>query len=88
MQRDDGGVYYYYGSGTLFPLLGPQFTTSDCSGTAYVKPSRPPFNKAGMLANAGGPSRFVYRPTARFGAARAWKLTTAAPAVVATQLYR
>ena len=42
VQRDDGGIYYYYGSGTLFPLFNPQFTTADCSGTAYIKPSASP----------------------------------------------
>ncbi len=89
VQRDDGGIYFYYGSGTLFPLFNPQFTTADCAGTAYIRPSSsPPFNKAGILANVGGPSRFVYRPTdAGFGPARAWKPTSTAPAVVATQLY-
>lgn len=90
VQREDGGVFYYYGSGQLLPLTSPQFTTADCSGTVYLKPSSsPPFDVAGVLANAGGPARIVYRPTSPgFGPARAWKLTSTAPALVATQLYR
>lgn len=90
VQREDGGVYYYYGSGQLLPLTSPQFTAADCSGTAYLKPSAsPPFDKAGVLANVGGPARIVHRVTdPAFGPARAWKLTSTVQALVATQLYR
>lgn len=89
VQRDDGGIFFYYGSGTLVPMLTPQYTNITCTGTTYMKPSSFPFDKDGLLASAAGPARFVYRPTSGgFGAARAWKIAPISLAVAATQLYQ
>jgi hypothetical protein len=85
----DGGIYLYAGSGQVYPLGSPNWKTSDCTGTAYLRVS-PGFTTPNFVAFVGGPFRMVFRATstATFGPTSAWKGAGSSEAVVATQLYR
>lgn len=84
----DGGWYTYFPSGQLFAPASPNWTTNDCSGTAYLPSSGPAYFKQVLPALAGGPFRVVFRATDPLGPASAWKVNGGIQAVSATQLYR
>ena len=86
----DGGVWEYLGSGALNPFTGPpDFTTADCTGTAYLYVPNA-FTTQTWLTLTGGSYRVTYRTanSGVFGAARAWKSSGTTQPVTATQLYR
>jgi hypothetical protein len=85
----DGGLFFYLGSGQLFSLSqSPDWKTSDCSGTAYVRGSSSV--TADTLAKlVGGLYRVVFRTNSAgtFGPPTAWKGHGTTESVVSTQLY-
>ena len=84
----DGGVWLYLGSGQVYPLTSPNWKTSDCSGTAYLRVSSP-FSTPTFVALIGGPFRMVFRTVSAgtFGTPSAWTGSGAFESVVSTQLY-
>jgi hypothetical protein len=86
----DGEVWDYLGSGQLNPYTGgPDFTTADCTGTAYLTVPNA-YTKQTWLALIAGSYRVTYRTanSGVFGAPRAWKSSGTTQPVTATQLYR
>ncbi|HNE89093.1 MAG TPA: hypothetical protein PKL68_02640 [Actinomycetota bacterium] len=87
----DGGSYLYLPSGALYPGFSsssPSFKNNTCTGPAYVSSSSASSTQF-LTGSAGGPTRFVYRPTTPvFGAPFAWQLTTTTEAVVNQPLWQ
>src|SRR3954447_14571367 len=86
----DGGVWEYLGSGELNSYTGgPDFTTADCTGTAYLSVPNA-FTKQTWLALIAGSYRVTYRTASSgvFGTPTAWKSSGTTQPVTATQRYR
>jgi hypothetical protein len=85
----DGGSFFYLGSGQLFSTGSPDWKTSDCTGTAYLKVSSS-FDTPTFVKLIGGLFRTVFRTQSgtTLGASSAWKGGGASESVVTTQMYR
>jgi hypothetical protein len=86
----DGAYWYYLGDGHLYPLVGPRFKTSDCSGTAYLpNASSSQFNDATFQLLISGPFRAVYRinDAELFGTPTAYAASGATEPATSVQLY-
>jgi hypothetical protein len=85
----DGGLYFYLGSGQVYPIGSPDWKTIDCSGTAYLKGGTS-FSAGTLALLVGGPFRIIFRTSSAgtFGPTSAWKGHGTTEAVVTTQLYR
>ena len=84
----DGGLWFYLGSGQVYPLSSPDWKTSDCSGTAYVRGGSN-FSAANLALLVQGYYRVTFRTLSAgvFGPTSAWKGLGTTEAVVSTQLY-
>lgn len=74
----EGGAWTYLPGGQLYPLGGgsPKYTDNTCAGPGYIDVSSPEALQL-VLTSAGGPGRFVYRPTnPSLGPAEGFALTT------------
>jgi hypothetical protein len=86
----DGAIWYYLGDGHLFPLVGPRFKASDCSGTAYLpNGAGTQFSDAAFQTLISGPFRAVYRiaNAELFGTPTAYAASGATEPATAIQLY-
>lgn len=74
----EGGAWTYLPGGQLYPLGGgsPKYTDNTCAGPGFIDVSSPEALQL-VLTSAGGPGRFVYRPTnPSLGPAEGFALTT------------
>ena len=86
----DGGLYFYLGSGQVYPLGSPDWKTNDCTGTAYLRGGSS-FTAANLALLVTGSFRTIFRTISAagvLGPTSAWKGLGTTEAVVTTQLYR
>jgi hypothetical protein len=85
-----GGLYIYFGSGSLYPTGSPSFINPDCSGSAYLTSSSGLASTLMLLKMVGGTFRYVFRTSSggTLGPSKAWKSAGTFQSVVAVPTYR
>ena len=83
--RIDGGTYFYYGNGWLFPTDTVYYKDAACAGTAY---DRADSAEERDLVLASPSERRVYRVTSpTLGPSSAWRFAGTSEAVTNVQFY-
>lgn len=86
----DGGIWWYLGSGQLFPIGSPTWKTSDCTGSAHLRANSSGLGSAVFAQLVSGTFRLTFRTLSAgtFGSATGWTGNGAIETIPATQLYR